>query len=129
MFVLSCAQALAQDVFPSRTVRMIVGFPPGDFVLWDARQNHAVARGVGALGIVRVDIDELVASPGVVFTEVQEGWSAETVGEFPSGQAPVRPVVPREGELGIAAVAEPCIEHAFHHEHAAGLVAARAIAH
>src|SRR5439155_9963008 len=76
--------AAAGDVV--RPIRRTVGtdrsqeFVSGAFtdaILGHTCEDHAVGGLVGAVVVVRVDVDEGVARPGVVAAEVQEGRTAE----------------------------------------------------
>ncbi len=77
----------------------LVGPAVADPAARDASQDDAVGREVRAVGIVRVDVDEVVAGAGVVLAEVEEGGAAEAGGELPVGPCPGRAVVGRPGEL------------------------------
>src|SRR5262249_4513706 len=99
----------------------LVGRALGDFPLRHARQHHAVGRLVGALRVVRVDVHPTVAGAGVVLAEVEERRTAEAGGEFPIGPPPRFAVVFRPGELRVAGIARPQVEHALDAEHATGL--------
>src|SRR5262249_3116250 len=82
----------------------LVGGALGDLALGHTRQHHAVGPLIGAVGVVRVDVDPIVAGTGVVLAEVEERRAAEAGGEFPIGPLPRFAVVLRPGELGVAGV-------------------------
>src|SRR5206468_1083955 len=100
----------------------LVGGALGDPVLRHARQHHAVGWLISAVRVVRVDVDPTVPGAGVVLAEIEEGRAAEAGGEFPTGPLPRLAVVFRPGELRVAGVACPQVEHAADAEDTAGLL-------
>src|SRR5262249_50264470 len=61
------------------------------------------------------------AGAGVVLAEVEERRAAEAGREPPVGPLPRPAVVPRPGQLGVAGVSRPQVQHAADAEQAAGL--------
>src|SRR5690348_2330155 len=106
-----------------KTSEELIGIAFLDAPFRHAGQNHTVGRYVRAVGIVGVDVDERVAGAGVVLAEVKERRAAEALHEFPVGPLPRLAVVLRPGELRVASVACPQIQHALDTENAAGLLA------
>src|SRR4029453_9439 len=70
------------------TDEKFIGGAVAEAILGDAAQDHAVGALVGAVAILRIDIDVVVASAGVGFAEIQEGGAAEARFEFPIGPLP-----------------------------------------
>ena len=87
------------------------------------RQDHAVAWFVGTIAVGRVDINELIARAGVVSAEVEKGWAAKAVSEFPITPTPGCAVIAGPGQLGIGGVTRPKIQHALDAEQSAGFAA------
>src|SRR5690606_19225338 len=77
----------------------LVGRALANAIPWHARQDHSIGRFVGAVRIVRVDVDETVTGAGVIRTEVDEARGAEAGREAPVGPAPAPPAIGGPGEL------------------------------
>src|SRR5262249_46607729 len=96
--------------------------------LGDAGQHHAVGRHIGAVRVGRIGVDPLIAGAGVILAEIEERRTAKAGAEFPVGPFPALAVVLRPGELRVAGVARPQVQHAAHAEDAAGLLRPGAVA-
>src|SRR5262249_33840401 len=99
-----------------------------EFVRWGACHHETIGAPVGAVVVVRVDINEAIASVRVVPTEIQEGRAAEALVESPVGPGPRGAVVRRPAQSRIAGVADEQVEDPVHTEHAAGLAPVLAVA-
>ena len=55
--------------------------------------RHAISRGVGAIGVVGVNVHVSVSRAGVVLPEVQKRGAAEAGGELPTAPGPGAAVI------------------------------------
>src|SRR5438552_14550214 len=76
------------------------------------RENKPVGHAVGTVGVRRAHVNESIVVAVVIAPDIHERWTAETVGECPGRAGPGRSVVAAPGELRVAHVAHPKIEHA-----------------
>ena len=94
--------------------KKFVGGSLAQFRLWHTRHDKSIRAIVRAIGIVRVNVNEVVTRASVVFAEVQKCWAAKTFLERPVRPRPRGAMIGGPAQLRIGGISNEQVENAIH---------------